>query len=131
MKAIGSIGRVGRLEMSVRLKFCETVILPSILYNIETVVHLTPKEVKGLESLQADNLSRVLGIPRNTSYMGMLMETWFLTMQSRVEYKKLMLIHNILHSDEKRIIKQIVRIEKEVRREGTWYTEAEEIIKKR
>ena len=70
--------------------------------------------------MQAVILSRVLEIPRNTSCMGMLMETGFLSK----------LLHNILHSDEKRIIKQIVRIQKEEGREGTWYTEAEEIIKK-
>ena len=42
-------------------------------------------------------------------------------MKGRIEYKKLMLYHNIVHSGDDRIIKKILKVH-EVRK-TTWYAE--------
>ena len=59
-------------------------------------------------------------LPKSTPYFPLLLETGTLTMKAKAEYKKLMLYHNILHSDDERIIKQIVKEQKDVARESTW-----------
>ena len=81
---------------------------------------LNKEEIKNLESMQREILARILDVPNSTPYMGILMETGIWTMEARLAYKKLMLYHNILHSDEERIIKKILQIQKEEERSGTW-----------
>ena len=57
------------------------------------------------------------------------MEPW-LTMEARLDYKKLMLYHNIIHSDDKRVIKKIIEAQAKRNREGTWYNSVQKIITK-
>ena len=111
VKAIGCSKSVGILAVTSRLKLCESIIIPSILYNVEVVASLSKKEMKDLEILQGEIVTRILEVPRSTPYMGILMETGMWTMEARVSYKKLMLYHNIWHSDEERIMKKIVKVQ--------------------
>ena len=51
-------------------------------------------------------------------------------MESRVHYRKLMLYHNIMHSYDRRTIKNMIVFQKEFERSGTWYSDVQQIIKK-
>ena len=51
-------------------------------------------------------------------------------MEARLDYKKLMLYHNIIHSDDKRVIKKIIEAQAKRNREGTWYNSVQKIITK-
>ena len=42
-------------------------------------------------------------------------------MEQRVHYRKLMLYHRIVNSDDERTIKKIIEFQKDYDREGTWY----------
>ena len=80
--------------------------------------------MKDLEKTQHNILTQLLEIPESTPYVGILMETGIWLMESRVHYRKLMLYHRLIHSDEKRTIKIIIGFQKEYeRREGTWYSD--------
>ena len=58
------------------------------------------------------------------------MEAGLWMMKARVHYRKLLLFHNILHSDDRRTIKRMLLFQKEYeRRNGTWYSEIQRIIK--
>ena len=120
VRAYGSPKNVGILALVTRIKLADSVTIPSLLYNIECVPKFSKEEMKNLESMQREILARILDVPNSTPYMGILMETGIWTMEARLAYKKLMLYHNILHSDEERIIKKILQIQKEEERSGTW-----------
>ena len=51
-------------------------------------------------------------------------------MRARLEYKKLMLYHNIINSDERRIIKKLLEIQQKEDRETTWHGNLMKIVKK-
>ena len=58
------------------------------------------------------------------------METGWLTMEARLAYKKLMLFHHIMHSDNSRTIKRIVYVQIEEDRRNTWYGSVKRLIEK-
>ena len=51
-------------------------------------------------------------------------------MRGRLAYRKMMLFHNILTSDDKRVIKKILHIQKQEERETTWYSSVQKEIRK-
>ena len=106
--AIGS-GSMGVLAVQTRVKLINVVVMPSILYNIEVIPHITKEETKKLESIQHNLIPNLLVVPMSTPYVGLLMETGMWTMEARIHYKKLMLCHNIKNSENDRVIKQILR----------------------
>ena len=130
VKGVGCSPNVGYLAVQVRLKLGEVVILPSFLYNAEAFAVYTPKEIEELEKVQGNMLRQFLEVPKSTPYYGLLMETGWLTMEARLDYKKLMLYHNIVHSDDKRVIKKIIEAQARRNREGTWYNSVQKIITK-
>jgi hypothetical protein len=54
-------------------------------------------------------LTEILELPLSTPYIPLLMETGFWPMRDRIAYKKLMLYQNIIKSDNKRVVKKIVK----------------------
>ena len=120
IKGIGSAKNVGMLAVETRLKLGATVIIPCLLYNAEAYPSYTKGEIDALERIQADMLKQFLELPKSTSYYGILMQTGIITMKAKLAYKKLMLFHNIMHSDERRIIKKIILYQMEEGRKNTW-----------
>ena len=51
-------------------------------------------------------------------------------MEARIHYKKLMLYHHIIHSDERRVIKKVIIEQKNSLRKGTWYHGVTQLITK-
>ena len=121
---------VGVLTVKARLNLAEIVVIPSLLYNAEAFPYYTDKEIKKLESTHQALLTGILEVPISTPYYALLMETGWWTMRARLAYKKLMLYHNIQRSNDKRIIKRIVKIQKEEKRETTWYSGIQQEIKR-
>ena len=51
-------------------------------------------------------------------------------MEARLTYKKLMLYHNIITSDDKRAVKRIIKAQEKEERKTTWYSSIKNEIKK-
>ena len=83
-----------------------------------------------LEKIQHEILTRLLAVPASTPYYGLLMETGWLTMEARMGYKRLMIFHNIVNSEESRIMRKILEEQKKEERGGTWYDHTQQQIKK-
>ena len=98
------------MAVQTRLKLHETTIIPSVMYNIEASPRLSQTELKGLESIQHSVLTQLLEIPTATPYVGILMELGMWTMEARIHYRKLMLYHRIMHSEDSRMVKQLVSL---------------------
>ena len=56
------------------------------------------------------------------------MEVGWWTMKARLEYRKLMLYHNIMKSDERRVTKQLLEVQENEIRETTWLAEVRKVI---
>ena len=128
-KQVGSMYEVGKMATQTRLKLLESAMIKSVLYNVEAFPTITDEEIKELERLQHNILNQLFEVPDSTPYAGLLMEAGLWMMEARVHYRKLMLFHNIMHSDDRRTIKRMLLFQKEYeRRNGTWYTEIQRII---
>ena len=128
VKAEASAGNMGRLAVQARLKLVNAVVTLSLLYGVENIPRLNDNEVQKLESMQHQILTRVLEVPISTPYVGLLMETGMWTMKARIDYRKLMLFHNIKNSEDGRIIKQILKVQEEEVRDTTWYADVERLL---
>ena len=123
MERIAGEGKVGYLSTQVKLMLFEKTIIPSIIYNLETWNYWRVKDWEHLERIQAKALKRILKLPVSTPYWGILNEIAMWDMRSRIVYKRLMLYHNISHSENERLGKKIIEQQKEYQVEGSWYTE--------
>ena len=65
-------------------------------------------DIEELEKFQGETLKRLLKLPATTPYLGFLYETGMWRISDLLLYKKIMMLHNILKSNSKRIIKRIM-----------------------
>ena len=112
---------IGAYTIDGRLNLAEVVVIPSILYNAEAYHVHKAEEIKELERVQHKILTGILEVPTTTPYYPLLMEIGWWTMEGRLAYKKLMLYHNITTSDNKRVVKNMIGVQKKLTRPTTWY----------
>ena len=65
-------------------------------------------------------MKRLLHLTTNISTKGILYETGIWPLKEKILYKKLMLLHNIIHFDNEIIIKKIVQEQDTSDMEGSW-----------
>ena len=118
-KQVGNKNIVGRYALTARIKLVEAVCMKGLLYGAEAVPNLD-EEMEELEKVQHKLLCDIVGLPLSTPCMPLLMELGLWTMKHKIQYKKLMLYHNLLVSNEVRIVRRMVVYQKEEGREGTW-----------
>ena len=108
IKKFGDVNKVGELALEVRHKIYETVVVPTLFANIETWSQIKEKEMKELESMQYRIIRGMYELPQCTPYWGIIAESGIWPVSCKIEYKKLMIFQNILQSEEKRLIKEII-----------------------
>ncbi len=121
MKSITNYHNMGPAFMNVRLQLYQSCILKSLLFNLEGWNRLSKKEVDKLESIQGTSLCSLLGIPKSTPYIGLLNETGIWTIKNQLTYRKLMFYHNIINSDDDRLIKSMVIEQENMDDDDTFY----------
>ena len=129
-KKQASPSNLGILAVEGRLKLIETVVIPSILHNLEAQQSISQKHLDVLERIQLNLLTEILEIPRTTPYLPLLIETGFLKMEARLAYNRLMLYHNLLKSDDKRVAKLVMEEQEKLRRDSTWKTTIDKELSK-
>ena len=75
-------------------------------------------------------LQRIFKIKRNTPYWGILSESGIWPMEIRIFYKKLMLYHLLITSDEERIARKILVQQIKNNYSNCWYEEIQVILNK-
>ena len=108
LKSLASYSNVGPCFVQVRLFLYEICIIPSILYNMEAW-NPTKAEIKKLESIQHSALCSILHLPKSTPYIGLLNELGMWRMEERLIYRKTMLYHNIMNSNDDRLCKRMLQ----------------------
>ena len=61
-----------------------------------------------IEKIQGTPLKRILNLPKSTSYIGLIMEIGTWPANQRIQYSTMMLYHNIMNSDHKRVARKIL-----------------------
>ena len=88
------------------------------------------KELNQLENIQGTILRAICEQRRTTPYMGLLAELGIWTIEKLIEYKKIMLIHNIMTSKEDRLIREIMIEQIQNTWKGCWIEQVKEICEK-
>ena len=109
IKIYGNEHVIGKYAILTRLKIYKTVVLPTIYYNVETWSNITKSEMKELEEIQGIILRRICEQRKTTPYFGLLAELGIWTIEKQIQYRKIMLLYNILTSNDERLIKEIVK----------------------
>ena len=130
LKSLASYFNVGLVYINVRLELFEICVIPSILYNIEGWNHITKVEIKQLEMIQHQALCILLDLPKTTPYIALLNELGMWRMEERLMYRRIMLYHNILHSDDSRLIKKMVEEQEREEEEKSWFVVTKESMQK-
>ena len=129
VKSFANDHNMGCLAVRGRIKMMEIVIVPAILHGSEAFLYFTKEEEKELEKMQGRVIRDLLEVPPTTPYNALLLELGMLTMKARVDYRKLMLYHNLVNSDDRRIAKHLIREQQKMDRKGTWLYGVQEIMK--
>ncbi len=127
IKKFGSETQVGKMAIEVRLKILESIVMPSILYGTEVFINLTKKDNEDLEKLQKQLLVGLFEVEESTPYLGLILESGILPMKNQIDYKKLMLYHWLLTSDDERMAKKVLLDQEDCGISNCWYSELEEI----
>ena len=85
----------------------ELAILPTLLYNSETWVHIPKVAVDKLEDLQLFFVRLILRVPQGTPKVALQSETGLLSMKLRIWKRKCMLIHHIKNMENGTLAKQV------------------------
>ena len=121
LKSIASFSNVGAMFVLVRLQLYELCTIHSLLYGIEAWNKQTKKEIKELEKQQAKALCSLLHLPKTTPYLGILSETGIWKVEERINYRRIMLVQNILKSDDRRLSKRLLVEQAENEEDDTLY----------
>lgn len=112
IKSTGGKKKVGKHDGRIQGMLYEKVAVPTLTYNMETATNMTIHEYEQLEKIQAKALKKLYNLPKSTPYWGMLIELGVKPLEYIVHYKRLMLYHNIMHSSDDRVAKQILQQQK-------------------
>ena len=124
VKRKGSYTMVGKADTDVRLLLLEQVVKPTLLFNTETWVNVTKEELRAVDKGHYQVLRKIFEQRQHTPYFGILMEIGCWPYSYVVVYKRLMYFHHLIHSEEKRITRQIVVNQmKDMGKGKPWYNQ--------
>ena len=113
--------KIGKMEFAAKRHVYLTLAQKSLFFNIEVWTNLRQKDKDKLECIQGKVLKSIFGLPKSTPYWGILYELDILPVHLHLTYKKLMLYHNIVNSDELRKTKTLVEKQKQMGHEECWF----------
>ena len=117
------------LPASRGVKIYKTVVIPTIFHNIETWSK-SKKEMIELEKIQATILKRICEQRITTPYFGLISELGIWPIEKQIDYKKIMLLHNILCTNGERTLKEVIEDQIINTWKGCWIEQVKEICKK-
>ena len=100
-------------------------IIPAIFFNLEGWTNIGKSDWERLEAIQGKILRGILGVPQSTPYWGMLHELDIIPVKL-LTYKRMMVYHNIINSDEERIVRTILLKQERYGHKECWAGNAKE-----
>ncbi len=112
---------VGDADVEVRMLLLEIIVKATLLFNTESWVGVGEKEEKELQKYHYEVLRKSFEQKQSTPYYGIIAETGIWPYKYVIVYKRLMLLHHLIHSSEERISRKLILNQKGIQQE-TWYT---------
>ena len=127
-KAISCAVRIKLERQNLRQKklVYEMQMVPAVFFNLEVWTNLRKSDVTRLESIQGKIMRGSFGLPKSTPYWGLLYELNILPIMLVLTYKKIMLYHNIVNSDDRRVAKKIVQEQEKSGFRDCWFGNVKE-----
>ena len=119
--------KTGTMYGNVALKLLKTTFMPYVLYGTETWTNMRKKDKDDIERLQRKAVTQIFQQKATTPYLALISELGIWPIGKQVEYKKLMLYHALVNSDDKRISKKILEQQIEKEKEQCWYSEIKDL----
>ena len=88
----------------------------------------TSEEVDILEGIQRKSLIEFLTLSKSTSHLGIMWDVGCWPMKERIQYKQLMLFHNIRHSPETRLARRILQKRKDFKMQRCLQSSVDRIV---
>ena len=121
--------RVGKSELDAKKLVYEVLAKKSIFYNLEVWTNLRKKDFAKLQSIEGQVIRGLFGLPKTTPYWGIIHELGILPIILTLTYRKLMLYHNLINSDDERLAKVLVEAQEESEIQECWYAEVKKEAK--
>lgn len=93
---------MNKCRMKIGLKLFETYVVPTVLFGAESWVKLKEKEMKALNNIQTQFLTKVMKIPRTTPKCALLHATSQIKMEHRINRRKLEYYIELNNREEER-----------------------------
>ena len=113
--------KIGKFEMIAKKVVYERLAELAVFFNIEVWTNFRCSDVEKMETLQGKVLKGLYDLPKSTPYWGLLYELNIMPIMYRITYKRMMLYHNIINSDERREIKKVVQEQEASGYERCWF----------
>ena len=84
-------------------------------------------EMNEIEKIRGRALKRMFNVPISTSYIGLIMETDTWPANQRIQYSIMMLYHNIMNSDHKRVARKIIAEQAKSNHKNTMISKVKQI----
>ena len=101
--------------------------MPALLYGLEAWGKIDKDEMNEIEKIQGRALKRIFNLPISTSYIGLIMETGTWPANQRIQYSIMMLYHNIMNSDHKRVARKILAEQAKSNHKNTMISKVQQI----
>ena len=123
IKFYGNEFKIGKYAMSTRIKIYISTVAKTIYHHIEAWSNITKKDWEELELIQKRIVTGMCEMMRSTPYQGLIAELGIWPAEQQIQYKQVMLLHNIITSKKRRLIKEIVEDQIEHPWDGCWIEE--------
>ena len=102
--------------------------MSALLYGLEAWGKIDKSEMNEIEKIQGRALKRIFNLSISTSYMDLIMETgtWPASRQ-RTQYSTMMLYHNTMNSDHKRVARKILAKQTKSNQKNTMISKVKQI----
>ena len=120
-KRICHKSKIGRYEIEGKKLIYEQTAVSCVFYNVEVWTNFRQSDKDKMESIQGQLLKGLFGLPKTTPYWGLLFELDVMPILFKITYKRMMLYHNIVNSDDEREIKRVVHEQECSGYERCWF----------
>ena len=90
-----------------KMQIFRSTAIQTIYHDIEAWSKITEKQTEKLEKIQKNVLTSILDLPTSTPYIGLLSEVGIWPVKYLIEYKRIMLLHQIITTQKRRFLKEI------------------------
>ena len=97
--------KLGKLEWEGKKTVYDDQLVHAVFHNTEAWTNLRKSDWEKLESIQGKLLRGIFGMPKTTPYWGMLYELDIIPIKLHTTFNRLMVYHNMMNSDDKRVAK--------------------------